>query len=272
MAIVDQQGRSRPTADCNGLVDDGCETVIDADPDCGACGHSCTALNLGTCASGRCTLESASCPFSLPGPTLLDAGGYCIDSTEVTRGDYAAFLAQVSAPAFGPECSWKMELSPAVGASDQHPAVLVDWCDADAYCRWAGKRLCGPRSAEPQTVETGGEWLEAYGGEGSFPYGAEYQPPRCNLADYPHADGIPKALPVHEPSNCSGAIAGLMNMSGNVAEWVDRCDGYVGVEDACKTRGNSYVDGVLGTNENCWLTRDARMPSVGFRCCSDSVP
>ncbi len=269
---IDAQGDPHPTADCNGAVVDGCETLVDADPNCGACGHDCQTLGLGNCASGRCTGESASCPAGLPGPALLDAGGFCVDRTEVTRGDYEAFLAAAPSPSFGVECAWKTGLSPAAGASTAHPAVAIDWCDADAYCRWAGKRLCGPRSAEPSTVETGGEWLSAYGGEGSFPYGAEYQPWRCNLADYPHADGIPKALPVSEPSSCAGAIGGLVNMSGNVAEWVDRCDGYLGSNDTCKTRGNSYADGEFATNENCWLTRDERRPTVGFRCCSDLAP
>jgi formylglycine-generating enzyme required for sulfatase activity len=254
------------------LVADGCETLLDADPNCGACGHSCAATNTGICVAGRCTAESANCPTGLPGPALLDAGGFCIDRTEVTRADYAAFVAQVTAPGFGPECSWKVALSPPAGASDAHPAVELDWCDADAYCRWAGKRLCGPRSMEPATVETGGEWHQAYGGAGRWPYGGEYQPWRCNLADYPHPDGLSKALPVEEPADCTGAIAGLLNMSGNVAEWVDRCDAYAGANDTCKTRGNSYVDGVSGPNVNCWLTRDSRAPTVGVRCCSDVAP
>jgi formylglycine-generating enzyme required for sulfatase activity len=254
------------------VVSDGCETLVDVDPNCGACGHSCAASDLGTCHSGRCTAEGGDCQTGLPGPTLLDAGSFCIDATEVTRADYATFLASATSPSFGPECAFKTELSPASGASDAHPAVEVDWCDADAYCRWAGKRLCGPRSAEPTTIETGGEWLEAYGGEGRFPYGAEYQAWRCNLSEYRHVDGNPQALPVNEPASCTGAIAGLMNMSGNVAEWVDRCSGYADASDACKTRGNSYADGILGTNENCWLMRDERRKTVGFRCCSGLAP
>lgn len=61
--------------DCNGLVDDGCETVLTVDPDhCGACGNSCPPGPDGVrrCINGQC-----GCPF---GKTWCDPGG-CVDTS-----------------------------------------------------------------------------------------------------------------------------------------------------------------------------------------------
>src|SRR5690349_8697684 len=63
----------------------------------------------------------------------LDA--YSIDVYEVTVRHYAVFLSATSRaqPAF-----WET----VKGEEDANrPVIGVDWHDAEAYCRWAGKRL-----------------------------------------------------------------------------------------------------------------------------------
>ena len=47
------------TADCNGDPNDGCETLLGTDSDCGGCGDTCTA---GPHASGSC--QGSSCNFT----------------------------------------------------------------------------------------------------------------------------------------------------------------------------------------------------------------
>ncbi len=83
------------------------------------------------------------------GPTIVKIPGssYCIDSTEVSFADYRASLAvaDVSAP-LRPGCAWNTSfeiMSEVIGEPKNHPIRGVDWCDAVAYCEWAGKRLCG---------------------------------------------------------------------------------------------------------------------------------
>ena len=85
-----------------------------------------------------------SCPTATGGPTLVPiCGGYCIDSTEVTGAQYAAWLATNPSPASLPYyCSWKSTYNSGTGTQD-YPVGSVDWCDAYGFCLGVGKRLCG---------------------------------------------------------------------------------------------------------------------------------
>jgi hypothetical protein len=103
---------------------------------------------------------AGSCPSGLPGPAMVPAGAFalptmCIDATEVTNAHYAAFLASSPAPGSGPgACTWNVRYEPLFHwppppERAAFPVVDVDWCDAFAYCAWAGKRLCGDPGGGP---------------------------------------------------------------------------------------------------------------------------
>src|SRR6185436_6125977 len=68
----------------------------------------------------------------------LDA--YAVDLHEVTTGRYAAFLRATNR-----QTPWQWE-SVNLEIHGDRPVIGVDWHDAEAYCRWAGKRL--PTEAE----------------------------------------------------------------------------------------------------------------------------
>jgi formylglycine-generating enzyme required for sulfatase activity len=220
-----------------------------------------------------------------------------MDATEVTDAHYQVFLAAAASPDGGvPEqesyCSWNTSYRPGSGAppKDDFPVTGVDWCDAYAYCKWAGKHLCGriggglnPFNADGDPSSS--EWFNAcsQGGTRRFPYGHDYDPKACNGYD----TGFLVTVLVGTLKKCEGGYPGLFDLSGNVAEWEDSCDGHAGRDDACKLRGGSYLSTGNPFNsqpDGGGLLNDMRCRSVsqasrsdstasgyGFRCCADSL-
>ena len=231
--------------------------------------------------------EAASgCPSGV-GPAMIDAGGICIDSTEVTVGQYAAFLAVVDGGAtvpVSPSCPSGASFVPGgVGGGDwpQSPDTLpvddVTWCDAWSFCKWAGKRLCGAIGGGPITSPTTNganpaisQWYVACSQAGAnlYPYGSTYEASDCNGA----GGGLAN---VGSLSSCVGGYPGIFDMSGNVSEWEDNCDDG-GTNANCYLRGGSYEATSKGHPE--WLkcsSMTSYIPrssppfsDVGFRCCA----
>ncbi|MBN1605630.1 MAG: hypothetical protein JW940_03315 [Polyangiaceae bacterium] len=73
---------------------------------------------------------------------------------------------------------------------DDHPQVCVDWCDAYAYCKGVGKRLCGEIGGGPTDFGAYADvnqdpWYNACTSHGArsssgFVYGDDYNPQACN--------------------------------------------------------------------------------------------
>ncbi len=115
--------------------------------------------------------------------------------------------------------SWKHPEGPGSNLKKRmdHPAVQISWNDAEAYSRWAGKRL--PTEAEWELAARGGLEQKLY------PWGDELTPEgehRCNIwqGKFPDmntkGDGYVGTAPARsfEPNDF-----GLYNTSGNVWEW-----------------------------------------------------
>ncbi len=213
---------------------------------------------------------------------MVQVGAQCVDSTEVTNAQYAQFLAANVTPQSTTKspahCSWNVTFTPSQGwpatGKDAYPVVYVDWCDALAYCQWAGKRLCGAVGGGPLPYgdyadANKSQWLYACSGKGTkkYPYGDIYDGKACNGVDY----GAGAAVPVKSLTKCEGGETGLFDMSGNVWEWEDSCQANTGGKDQCRLRGGSFwFNGsadLLCANGNA-NDRSAANDIYGIRCCA----
>jgi hypothetical protein len=230
-------------------------------------------------AAGACTgcglLES--CWSDASGPRCIASSvplptGLGIDATEVTRGQYFAWLVREPTAADQPaECDWNGTFMPdptcmteaSVCQGDAcvtHPQPCVDLCDAIAYCSAIGRRLC-----------TEAEWTSACSSDGAYPLGREsggsFGMSTCN--DY--IDGRATTVPVASKTGCQppagSGFAGVFDLIGNVEEWVDDCRA---ADDVCSPRGLSFGMGAAAPScgQSTYAERSVVRDNLGFRCCS----
>lgn len=294
-----QRNNDESDSDCGGKI-------------CARCtiGKRCTQND--DCQSQTCTNEACACPKGMAIVAKSTGGAYCVDETEVTKGSYNKFITanvpvgdqdepcKTANTTFIPRGAWPPSTvpnPPGIAGSMGLPVHYVDWCDAYAYCKWAKKQLCGRINGGPVPKDAGaspGEdaWYNACSAQGtrSWPYSNTYDPNRCKGFEYDGGgdfgdvtnedDGLYQVVNADATGNystikaqaCQGGSVGLYQMSGNVAEWEDNCDGNL-ANSQCAVRGGSY--NALADEMTCDALRtEERMPAngaalkdIGFRCC-----
>jgi formylglycine-generating enzyme required for sulfatase activity/CheY-like chemotaxis protein len=221
-------------------------------------------------------------------------GEFYIDEYEVTIGQYKEFLEAVAAK--GSSADYDHPLQEKKGKDHtpvdwetiiesirqdalyrgqkltlNSPVFNVDWFDAQAYAKWAGKRL-------PTEVE----WEKASRGlkGNKYPWGNEFDPKLVSAAfiqEKKQVDGFVGVAPVDAMQGDVSPF-GVKDMAGNVSEWTDTIlkKALYEIEDAAAIRGGNFMS---KTPEDCATTRriKSQMPVnrllwVGFRCVSDTPP
>ena len=153
--------------------------------------------------------ENTALRLGVPKPWLEDERpahrvnlpAYFIDRYEVTEGQYKKFSDTTGHPV---PSSWSRGAPPA--GEERLPVALVSFEDAQAYCRWAGKRL-----------PTEEEWEKAARGidRRVFPWGNQFEEQRANVGG-----AHPNRIPVGSfPKGASPY--GVEDLIGNVWEWTD---------------------------------------------------
>jgi formylglycine-generating enzyme required for sulfatase activity len=198
------------------------------------------------------------------------ANAFAVMETEVTRGQFAAFIKESGYRAAGgcftrtgdnfkddPKASWR---APGFEQNDDHPVVCVSWVDATAYADWLSKKIGQPGGYRLLT-EAEWEYAARAGTNTRYNFGdrAEDLCANANVADRSaKAQAQFKGWTIAEctdgyvytaPARTFKPNAfGLFDMHGNAWEWTQDCwhDDY---KNAPKD-GVSWQDGCNGTNED----------------------
>ncbi|XP_074528591.1 inactive C-alpha-formylglycine-generating enzyme 2 isoform X2 [Halichoeres trimaculatus] len=164
---------------------------------------------------------------------------------------------------------WRQPAGPGSGIRERldFPVVQVSWNDAQAFCKWKGKRL-------PSEEEW--EWAARGGLQGrTYPWGNKFQANRSNLwqGSFPDKDtaedghhGV-SSVTAFPPQNSYG----LYDMMGNTWEWTSTT--FRGAQPMYVLRGASWIDTVDGSaNHKARVTTrmgntpDSASDNLGFRC------
>jgi CheY-like chemotaxis protein len=227
------------------------------------------------------------------GQATLDHTFY-IDKYEVTIGQYLNFLKAVADA--GTDAAWRyptqkgeknhepnkwgqmfqaIKYHQAYNGENltlDYPIFNIDWYDAQAYAKWAGKRL-----------PTDEEWEKAARGEHGnlYPWGNTFLPAANTSIFATKGDDSERARNIHHIVDANPqdrSPYGVMDMAGNVSEWTSTLVDSTSIsgEKVAVIRGANFLTTELDheelTNRITNYSPLRREVWLGFRCASDTPP
>lgn len=197
--------------------------------------------------------------------------GFYIDRYEVANGQYKVFIDATGhrLPTSNYTGPYAWEAGSPPRGKENIAVTDVSWHDAEAYCRWAGKRL--PTEAEWEKAARGTDGRQ-------WPWGNEFKKEYCNVKYTGYGELLPAG-------NVPGDISpyGVNDMCGNVSEWT--ASWYLPYPGSALqrdsfgetykvVRGGSLVMSSFPYSRSAYRANtykpDYRHRGIGFRCVKDA--
>lgn len=223
------------------------------------------------------------------GRYIVGAGNYVtlesfsIDKTEITRGQYAEFVAwleknpassskfdhpkQPKEKSHIPATHQKNAQDEAKGevkhagkgeeVSPTLPATQISWWDAYAFAKWAGRSL--PTSEQWEAAARGSKGL-------IYPWGDEPEKGLANAkSTTPDGATSPRPMPAAEQKDVGPF--GLVGMAGNVSEWTES----EGKDGNPIIKGGNYMAPLTALEASGESVPDKKTDTIGFRTVSKKL-
>jgi sulfatase modifying factor 1 len=240
----------------------GCATSGNAARDCATC-PVMVRIPPGNALFGSVAGALYQRPDELPRRSIPIEKSFAVGKYEITRGEYAAFVAATNYPTTG-DCltdrrklgDWQYDAQttwrdPGFTQADDHPVACVSFDDAVAYVAWLNATT---RGGYRLLTELEWEYVAAAGAGTLYPWGEDkidgcryangfddaawVKYSRMDTSGYPLFDPLP-CRDAWLNTNPVGALApnkfGVYDMIGNVSEWVADC--YVASHERLSANG-----------------------------------
>lgn len=211
-----------------------------------------------------------------PQQQIVIAQAFAAGRSEVSFAEWLACVAEGGCNAYRPgDYDWGYGL---------RPVINVSWMDAQAYVAWLSRKTGARyRLLSEAEWEYAARGCVSVCGSAPFWFGAEISNSRANYDWRYSYDGSPKAAPPRKTVEIYSSEAnpfGLMQVHGNVREWVEDCwnaslaglpkDGSARRTGDCNShvvRGGSWADEPkdLRSAARSWEVTAERRAQIGFR-------